>query len=123
MRRKYLATLAVVTALITSVVPVYADYSKAGDTGSQEISSSFDVSADDFGGLIVSIPNDIPLSYDKESNAYSGQDYVKVSGYLDSDLRIKITAPDTIKFTNDDSKLSIIVWLACAGLFIGRFIL
>lgn len=40
MRRKYLATLAVVTALITSVVPVYADYSKAGDTGSQEISSS-----------------------------------------------------------------------------------
>lgn len=71
MRRKYLATLAVVTALITSVVPVYADYSKAGDTGSQEISSSFDVSADDFGGLIVSIPNDIPLSYDKESNAYS----------------------------------------------------
>ena len=68
MRRKYLATLAVVTALITSVVPVYADYSKAGDTGSQEISSSFDVSADDFGGLIVSIPNDIPLSYDKESN-------------------------------------------------------
>lgn len=106
MRRKYLATLAIVTALITSVVPVYADYSKAGDTGSQEISSSFDVSADDFGGLIVSIPNDIPLSYDKESNAYSGQDYVKVSGYLDSDLRIKITAPDTIEFTNDDSKLT-----------------
>lgn len=32
--------------------------------------------------------------------------YVKVSGYLDSDLRIKITAPDTIKFTNDDSKLT-----------------
>ena len=39
-----------------------------------EISSSFDVSADDFRGLIVSIPNDIPLPYDKESNAYSGQD-------------------------------------------------
>ena len=72
MRRKYLATLAVVTALITSVVPVYADYSKAGDTGSQEISSSFDVSADDFGGLIVSIPNDIPLSYDKVSFGEDG---------------------------------------------------
>lgn len=106
MKKKVFTSLMIMTMLTTQIAPVYADYSTAGDTGSQDVTSSFDVSADDFGGVIVSIPNDIPLSYSKDTGTYSGQDSVKVSGYLDSDLRIKVAVPSTIDFSNADSKLT-----------------
>ena len=104
--RKFIASLMLASMLASSAMPVYADYSKSGDTGTQEVQSSFDVTANDLGGLLVSIPAEIPLTYNKGSSNYSGKDSIKVAGYLDNDLRVKITTPDTVEYINSSNTLT-----------------
>lgn len=104
MKRKIVATMLIASMLIGSTITTNAAaLSEIGDTATQTTPSDMTVTADDLGGLIVSIPESMTLAYDKVNSKFSGADNVYAYGYInDSNARLKIVADNSATFKNKD---------------------
>ena len=92
MKRKYLATLAVMTALVTSVVPVFADEQSISGTGTTQavIPSSF-VAENDTTSVVVSLPTNLDLTYNEDTGKYSRSASLSAKGDMSSKKVLTIT--------------------------------
>lgn len=104
MKKKIVATMLIASMLIGSTISTNAaSLSEVGDTATQTTPSDMTVTADDLGGLIVSIPESMTLAYDNVNSKFSGADNVYAYGYInDSNARLKIVADNSATFKNKD---------------------
>lgn len=104
MKKKIVATMLIASMLIGSTISINAaSLSEVGDTATQTTPSDMTVTADDLGGLIVSIPESMTLAYDNVNSKFSGADNVYAYGYInDSNARLKIVADNSATFKNKD---------------------
>lgn len=102
MKNKVIIT-AVIAALITSQTATVfgASLSNVGDTQSRETLASFDATASDLGGVIVSVPEKITLTKDS-NDTFKDSDYVTAYGQIGADVRLRVTASESIEYTNKD---------------------
>lgn len=104
MKKKIVATMLIASMLIGNTISTNAaSLSEVGDTATQTTPSDMTVTADDLGGLIVSIPESMTLAYDNVNSKFSGADNVYAYGYInDSNARLKIVADNSATFKNKD---------------------
>lgn len=95
MKRKVLATLAVATALAVSAVPVFADEQSVTGTGTTQavVPSSF-VAENDTTSVIVSLPTNLDLSFNEDTNKYSKSATLSAKGDMSSKKMLTITIED-----------------------------
>lgn len=102
MKNKVIIT-AVIAALITSQTATVfgASLSNVGDTQSRETLASFDATASDLGGVVVSVPEKMTLAKDS-NDTFQASDYVTAYGQIGADVRLRVTASESILYTNKD---------------------
>lgn len=102
MKNKVITT-AIIAALITSQTATVfgASLSNVGDTQSRETLASFDATASDLGGVIVSVPEKMALTKDS-NDTFKDSDYVTAYGQIGADVRLRVTASESIEYTNKD---------------------
>ena len=73
-----------------------------GDTQQNQVNVSMEVTAQDLGGVTVSIPSEIELTYNGKTNVCRKDSYFKASGYIDNNLRlsVQVDRSNPIVFTN-----------------------
>lgn len=102
-KKQLLASMMAVMMLAGSVTPVYADgLSQEGDTSSAQTNVTFTTTSAQLGGVIVSVPATLNLSYDSDTQKFSSSDTVYAYGQLGSKLQLEISSPATVKYTNQD---------------------
>lgn len=102
-KKQFLASMMAVMMLASSAVPVYADgLAEEGDTGSAQTNVSFTTTSSQLGGVVVSIPETLVLSYDDSTQKFSSSDSVYAYGQLGSKLQLEISSPATVKYSNQD---------------------
>lgn len=98
-----LASMMAVMMLASSAMPVYADgLAEEGDTGSAQTNVSFTTTSSQLGGVVVSVPETLVLSYDDSTQKFSSSDSVYAYGQLGSKLQLEISSPATVKYSNQD---------------------
>lgn len=102
-KKQFLASMMAVMMLASSAVPVYADgLAEEGDTGSAQTNVSFTTTSSQLGGVVVSVPETLVLSYDDSTQKFSSSDSVYAYGQLGSKLQLEISSPATVKYSNQD---------------------
>ena len=102
-KKQFLASMMAVMMLAGLVTPVYADgLSQEGDTSSAQTNVTFTTTSAQLGGVIVSVPATLNLSYDSDAQKFSSSDTVYAYGQLGSKLQLEISSPATVKYTNQD---------------------
>lgn len=102
-KKQFLASMMTVMMLASSAIPVYADgLAEEGDTGSAQTNVSFTTTSSQLGGVVVSVPETLVLSYDDSTQKFSSSDSVYAYGQLGSKLQLEISSPATVKYTNQD---------------------
>lgn len=92
-----------VMMLAGSTIPAYAEgLSEEGDTSSAQTNVTFTTTSSQLGGVIVSVPATLNLSYDSATQKFSSSDTVYAYGQLGSKLQLEISSPATVKYTNQD---------------------
>lgn len=95
MKRKYLASLLIATAMVTSVVPVFADNDKSitGVGSTQAVVKSSFVVEDDT-NIIISLPTNLDLTYDEGTQKYSRSASLSAQGDMSDSKLLTITIED-----------------------------
>lgn len=102
-KKQFLASMMAVMMLASSAMPVYADgLAEEGDTGSAQTNVSFTTTSSQLGGVVVSVPETLVLSYDDSTQKFSSSDSVYAYGQLGSKLQLEISSPATVKYSNQD---------------------
>lgn len=102
-KKQFLASMMAVMMLASSAIPVYADgLAEEGDTGSAQTNVSFTTTSSQLGGVVVSVPETLVLSYDDSTQKFSSSDSVYAYGQLGSKLQLEISSPATVKYSNQD---------------------
>ena len=102
-KKQLLASMMAVMMLAGSTIPAYAEgLSEEGDTSSAQTNVTFTTTSSQLGGVIVSVPATLNLSYDSATQKFSSSDTVYAYGQLGSKLQLEISSPATVKYTNQD---------------------
>lgn len=71
-----------------------------GQTGSGSANTDFNVTADMLGGgLVVTIPDSVTLSYDQENDEFVKETTVNAKGYVEVDKKLSVSIPTDITYT------------------------
>lgn len=109
MRKKFLS-LAVALACVVSAIPY--TYSLAGTkqievtgtSASGTSDTSFKVTADMLGGgLLVTVPDRISLTYDGEHERFTKTSIVNAKGYIEVGKKLDVSVPTAITYTYEES--------------------
>lgn len=102
--RKSLAALVAVMMLITSSVNVFAsDIDVSGDSASGQTATSFTVTTDMLGGdLVVTIPDNMTLTYDSINKKFENADKVTAKGNINPSKKLSIKAPTSVTYLHED---------------------
>lgn len=102
-KKQFLASMMAVMMLASSAIPVYADgLAEEGDTGSAQTNVSFTTTSSQLGGVVVSVPETLVLSYDDSTQKFSSSASVYAYGQLGNKLQLEISSPATVKYSNQD---------------------
>lgn len=102
-KKQFLASMMAIMTLASSAMPVYAaNLTAEGDTGSAQTSVSFTTTSSQLGGVVVSVPETLVLSYDDSTQKFSSSASVYAYGQLGSKLQLEISSPATVKYSNQD---------------------
>ena len=94
MKRKYLASLLIATAMITSVVPVFADNSVSGVGSSQvDVPSTF-VAENDTTSVLVSLPTNLDLTFNSVTKKFERSANLSAQGDMSKKKLLTITIED-----------------------------
>ena len=88
-------------SVLAGGITAYADELKIpGNETTGSTPTSFVVTNDMLisNDLIVSIPSELVLSYDKSANIFTRRDYVTASGIMKSSKRLEVSVPQTITY-------------------------
>ena len=106
MKKKIISSLLSAITVFTmfiSPMSVKADgLQNVGDTANSTSTATFSVSADDIGGVTVSVPESITLTYDSTDKKYanSTSDKVYVYGNLATGRHITVATPTSTSFSH-----------------------
>lgn len=110
MWRKRILGLTLSGVLLFGTVPAYAkDISVSDGTTTESVTSNFSVTADMLGGgLTVTIPSGLDLTYDTDSQSFKASENVLVSGTVEDGKTLQIQAEPTITYENkEDSSVTV----------------
>lgn len=105
MKRKQVLALLIATMMLGSTMSVYADSQEVtGQTTNKtsvEVDSNLTVLPSDLSGIIVSLPTNLDLAFDKTTMAYKVEDTVAAKGDLSPNYLLDITVNDSVKYSNN----------------------
>lgn len=105
MKRKQVLALLLATMMLGSTMSVYADNQEVGGEAisktSVEVDSNLTVLPSDLSGIVVSLPTNLDLAFDKTTMAYKVEDTVAAKGDLSPNYLLDITVSDSVKYSND----------------------
>lgn len=104
MKFKKLLSLGLVAFSLVASFPTVGVFAQTidvtGQTGSGSANTDFSVTADMLGGgLVVTIPDSVTLSYDQENDEFVKETTVNAKGYVEVDKKLSVSVPTDITYT------------------------
>lgn len=102
--KKSVTALAMSVMLLASSMNVFAaDVSVSGDSANGQTPTSFTVTTDMLGGdLVVTIPDNMTLTYDSTNKKFEDSDTVSAKGNINPSKKLTISAPTSVTYVHED---------------------